>query len=230
MGDAPPKMNYPDDVKYPVTCERAARAGIIINTVQCGAMVETTKVWQDIAKKSEGRFAQIEQSGGMAVVKTPFDSRMSELSKKLSATAVAYGDTDAREAMRRTLKDAEDDMAEAPGEASAERAGYMAKSGKIARADLLGMLERKSIKLEDVKEDQLPEKLKAMSPEERKAAIDKLLAERKALREELISLDKQRADFVKKELAKRGSSGDAFDDKVLGTLKEQAKKIGVEYE
>ena len=41
VGDAPPKMNYPGDVKYGRSCAWAAQNDIVINTVQCGSMPET---------------------------------------------------------------------------------------------------------------------------------------------------------------------------------------------
>src|SRR4051794_6136845 len=36
VGDAPPHMDYKDDVKYPDTCKRAVEKGILVNTIQCG--------------------------------------------------------------------------------------------------------------------------------------------------------------------------------------------------
>ncbi|HEX8026909.1 MAG TPA: vWA domain-containing protein, partial [Vicinamibacterales bacterium] len=36
VGDAPPHMDYADDVKFPDTCKLAMEKGILINTVQCG--------------------------------------------------------------------------------------------------------------------------------------------------------------------------------------------------
>src|SRR5688500_18203968 len=36
VGDAPPHMDYPDDVKYPDTCKEAVKRDIIIYTVLCG--------------------------------------------------------------------------------------------------------------------------------------------------------------------------------------------------
>src|SRR5919202_3361408 len=59
VGDAPPHMDYPDDVKYPATCKEACEKGIIINTVQCGGDAECARVWKDIAAKSEGSYAAI---------------------------------------------------------------------------------------------------------------------------------------------------------------------------
>src|SRR5262249_42679199 len=40
VGDAPPHMDYKDDVKYPQTCKLAAGKDIIINTIQCGTHAE----------------------------------------------------------------------------------------------------------------------------------------------------------------------------------------------
>src|SRR4051812_3213908 len=64
VGDAPPHMDYKDDVKYPQTCQKAVAKGIIINTIQCGTDADCTKYWRDIAAKSEGSYAAIPQSGG----------------------------------------------------------------------------------------------------------------------------------------------------------------------
>ena len=50
VGDYPPHMDYPDDVKYPESCRLAVKKDLIINTVQCGDVPETTPVWQDIAR------------------------------------------------------------------------------------------------------------------------------------------------------------------------------------
>ena len=49
VGDAPPHMDYQDDVKYPETVAAAAAKGIVVNTIQCGNMRETVKPWQQIA-------------------------------------------------------------------------------------------------------------------------------------------------------------------------------------
>src|SRR4051812_24642409 len=84
VGDAPPHMDYPDDVKYPLSCKKAVEKGIIVNTIQCGTDPECTKYWKDIAAKSEGSFVAIPQSGGVVAVATPFDVRLAELNTELT--------------------------------------------------------------------------------------------------------------------------------------------------
>jgi len=65
VGDAPPHMDYTDDVKYPVTCKAAVEKGIIINTVQCGNDADCTKIWKDIGEKGKGSSVAIPQDGAV---------------------------------------------------------------------------------------------------------------------------------------------------------------------
>src|SRR4051812_48357669 len=98
VGDAPPHMDYTDDVKYPETCKKACEKGIIINTIQCGNDSECTRFWKDIAVKSEGSYVGIQQDGGVvAAVATPFDKRLGEINTELSRTTLVYGLSKARE-------------------------------------------------------------------------------------------------------------------------------------
>src|SRR5438552_7671989 len=66
VGDAPPHLDYADGPKYPELCRIAAKKDLIINTVQCGNIAETTPIWKEIAKLSEGSYAAIAQSGGVS--------------------------------------------------------------------------------------------------------------------------------------------------------------------
>ena len=92
VGDAPPHLDYADGPKYPELCRIAAKKDLIINTVQCGNIAETTPIWKEIAKLSEGSYAAIAQSGGVAVIATPMDDELARLNKKIGATLIPYGD------------------------------------------------------------------------------------------------------------------------------------------
>jgi Mg-chelatase subunit ChlD len=92
VGDAPPHLDYADGPKYPELCRIAAKKDLIINTVQCGTIAETTPIWKEIAKLSEGSYAAIAQSGGVAVIATPMDDELARLNKKIGTTLIPYGD------------------------------------------------------------------------------------------------------------------------------------------
>src|SRR5882762_474002 len=83
VGDAPPHLDYADGPKYPELCRIAAKKDLIINTVQCGNIAETTPIWKEIAKLSEGSYAAIAQSGGVAVIATPMDKELSRLNERI---------------------------------------------------------------------------------------------------------------------------------------------------
>src|SRR5262249_43726611 len=80
VGDAPPHMDYQDDVKYPTTVAAAAAKGIVVNTIQCGNIRETVKPWQEIASLGHGRYFTVDQAGSAVAVATPFDDKIATLS------------------------------------------------------------------------------------------------------------------------------------------------------
>ncbi len=224
VGDCPPHMDY-DEVKYPQTCQDAAKASIIINTVQCGSDRSTTPIWQEIAKLAEGGYVALEQSGGMAAVSTPFDDDIAKLSKDIGGTVCAYGSV----VVQREVAAKSAVAASAPASVAADRAYFNFASGGKAvqgRGDLVADVAEGVVKLEEVKEADLPEDLKKMTADERKAHLEKAQAERAELNGKLAELNRQRADFIEKEnkrLAAEGK-GDAFDLKVNEIITEQAKR------
>ena len=84
VGDAPPQMNYKDDVKYQASCKLAAERGIIINTIQCGNLAGTKGHWTKISSLTNGEYAAIAQDAGVQRITTPYDSEIRELDQELS--------------------------------------------------------------------------------------------------------------------------------------------------
>src|SRR5262245_19544617 len=91
VGDAPPHMDYKDDVKYPDTCKLAGERGILINAVQCGGGAECARVWQDLSSKSGGAYVQIDQDGATVRVITPYDKRLADINAELENSTLVYG-------------------------------------------------------------------------------------------------------------------------------------------
>lgn len=231
VGDAPPHMDYDQDVPYAKTCEEAARAGIVLNTLRCGGDPSTEKVWAEIAKLSEGVYASIPQEGTEAVA-TPFDARLAELGGALGRTLVAFGERKDREAAREKL-DAGEGMAgsagpaKAPASVAADRAEMLGKSKSLDEADLVEAVADGKVKLEDVAADKLPEEMKTMTAGEKKVFVEKKSAEREALRKEMADLEAKRGAFLA-DAAKIAAAGgkSTFDLEVSRTLRAQAAKKG----
>ena len=115
-GDAPPHMDYANDVPWNETVEAAGRAGIAIHAIQCGSANETKAVWQAIATAGAGRYVALPSHPGAATT-SPWDDQLAALNRELAGTVVPYGETLAREKRR----EAADRSARATGTAAASR-------------------------------------------------------------------------------------------------------------
>jgi hypothetical protein len=226
VGDAPPHMDYPEDVKYPVTCKVACERGIIINTIQCGTCPDCKRHWQDICKKAEGSYVAIPADGGVRVVSTPFDKRLAELNGELARTTLVYGN-----GVEQKAAQSKADWAVALGApAAAERVAFNAKNGQCAAFDLLDAINNKKVKLEALKKEELPPAMQKMTLVQQKDYLAKLGARRITLNCEVLDLDKKRNAWIAKEQAedaKRGKT--SFDREVLGVLQKQARRYHIAY-
>lgn len=233
VGDAPPHNDYVQEPDVLVTTAKAVSQDMIVNTIQCGGATDTREIWQTIAQRGEGKYFAIAQDGGVQAISTPYDSRLAELATKIGGTYLAYGggdgvagekfrkDNEARQASTESKV-----AADAPMGAQADRAMNKAINSAAYSNDLIQEIENEKTKLEDVKEADLPESMKKMSVAERKKEVDKRLAERKAIRAEILDLSKKRDAFIKAERAKMGKQ-DGFDGAVSNALSEQMLRKGI---
>jgi Mg-chelatase subunit ChlD len=235
VGDAPPHNDYKDEQDTLETAGQAVDLGIVVNTIQCGSSAQTKEVWESIARRGEGQYFAIPQTGGVQAISTPYDEDLSKLGTKLGGTFLSYGGGAGIEGERfrgeakRVADTSEATVAaSAPMEARALRSINKLVNANAYIGDLLQNIENGSVKLESVAEADLPDELKKLSPEERKQEVDKRLAERKEIRNQILSLSKLRADYVAAQQKKQGtSSHNSFDVAVSAALKEQLSKKGI---
>lgn len=226
VGDAPPQ-NYEQEPDVLITTAEAVRKNMIVNTIQCGNLDGTREIWQTIALRGEGKYFAIAQDGGVQAISTPYDSKLADLAAKLGKTYVSYGSKSKREALSARQVATEDRITSgaAPG-AQAERAMNKAVNSFQYDGDLVQDVENESVKLKDIKTEDLPEDLQKLSPAEREKAIAARIAERTKIRAEIVRLSKQRDDYIAAERRKTGQSN-GFDTAVAAALKEQLLKKGI---
>ena len=230
VGDAPPHMDYENAPKYPDLCRAAAKKDLIINTVQCGGIAETTPIWKEIAKMSEGSYAAIAQSGNMAVVSTPMDEQLAKLNKRMGETLIPYGDAEVRREVGAKQAFAES----APAPAAADRLAYNARTRKSVQGagELIDALASNEVKLESIDKANLPAEFQKLSREEIQTRIAKTQSERAAVQKEIDEVSKKRDAYIQaenKRLAAEGK-GDSFDEKIAETIRKQAEEKGITYE
>jgi Mg-chelatase subunit ChlD len=227
VGDAPPHMDYPNGPKYPEVCQAAMKKDLIINTIQCGGIRDTTPIWKEIAKLSEGSYAAIAQEGGMVAVTTPMDEKLAELNRKVGGTLVAYGSERARRevAAKQTLSEA------APASVAADRLSFNSSSGKTVQGqgELLDALAAGEMKFTDIKKDQLPSDWQTLTDAELQTRITARQKERAEIQAEITKLNQARDKYLDTERKKLPAKGDSFDSQVADTIRSQAARKGITY-
>jgi hypothetical protein len=230
VGDAPPHMDYAQDIKYPEVMKIARERDIIVNAVQAGGARDTERVWREIAQMGRGRYIPIPQDGGqIVIIETPYDIEILELQGRINGTILPYGPR----RQRSSIEEKSRQYAAAPASVASEMAGYMNKriAGLAAAeavtgaGDLVADVTAGRQKLATVKDDDLPDTLKSMTPAQRQAEIDKQMAQRKTLNSRMTELVKKRDQFVaEKRKAAPKPAADSFDRAVAETLRAQIKR------
>ena len=234
VGDAPPHEDYQDEPSTETTTAEAVKAGMIVNTIQCGNLAGTQTVWQAIAQHGEGQYFAIAQDGGVQAISTPYDKELSELGSKIGSTFVAYGGGAGAAGVRYRSEASQGQASReiavaslAPEPAKADRAVNKALNSEAYAGDLLTSLENGSTKLDKVKDEDLPDDLKKLEPAARQKEIEKRLGERKKLREDILKLSKQRDEYIAAARKKQSGKPNSFDSAVAGALREQLGRKGI---
>jgi hypothetical protein len=217
VGDAPPASRG-DVPTFDVLAREAGEKQIIINTIRAGHDQETAMAFQQIASLGRGEFSSIQQDGGVQQIATPYDQKMAELSAKIDETSIIAGD----EGVRRAYAAKMGSVAAAPAAAQADRAAYYGGADKRAENDLVGGYATGAMKLDSVKDGELPADMRGMAKPELKAELDRRVAARKAAQAEIGVLAKQREEYLKEQGAK-GEGGAGFDVTVKATVEKQLK-------
>ena len=229
VGDAPPHMDYAQDVKYPEVLRMARERGIVVNTVQAGGARDTERVWREIAQLGQGRYIPIPQDGGhLVVIETPYDTEIIELQNHINGTVIPYGPRQQRGDVEKKTRQ----VTAAPMSAGADMAGYLSRnaaknSGEAitGAGDLVGDVKAGRQKLGSLKDEDLPDNLRKMDDAERQQFIDKQMVERKALNERMATLVKQRDGYVLEQAKKSPvRPADSFDRAVAETLRTQVQR------
>lgn len=234
VGDAPPHMDYPDDVKYPQTLSAATAKGIVVNTIQAGQDASTREQWQQIAALSQGASFQVEQSGNAVAVATPFDAEMARKARELDQTRLYYGDEDTRS--RGASKLAAADKLNAGGSVGslAQRAAFNASASGarnlLGDSELVDDVANGRVDLAAIDQTELPESLRELPKDAQLQMLRDTKARRDGLTHEIAQLAEQRQQFIEDTLKRDADVAQTLDYQIFNAVKEQAGKKGLTYE
>jgi hypothetical protein len=234
VGDAPPHMDYQDDVKYPVTLAAARMKGIVVNTIQCGNDPTTTQQWVQIAQLSQGRHFNVAQGGDAIAISTPHDTELATLSKALDDTRMYYGNE--AERVEQDLKVAAADKLHSFASVSsrARRAAYNTSAAGtvnfLGDGELIDDIAEGRVDLSEIDTDELPAAMRPMSAPQQQALIAEVKIKRDALQRQIGELAKERESYIAEKIEEVGGAEESLDYKIFSAVRDQAGKKGFVYE
>ncbi len=234
VGDAPPHMDYANEIQYPETLQAAKSKGIRINTIQSGRDANTAREWQHIAALSQGDFFNVNEDGSAVAVTTPFDKNIADLSAKLDDTRLYFGSAEEK-ARQQLKKDATEKLHAAASEATrARRAAFNAsRSGErnfLGKKELVDAVAAGRVDLDTMAEDELPASLQAVAPAKRKSVVNKQVEKRSELKQLIGELVGKRDAYIAEKVEAEGGAKDSLDNKLYETVRAQGAAKGMVYE
>ena len=211
-------------------CRSAIGKGVVINTIHCGdARQGQESGWEMGARVAEGKFMTINQDQAVVHIPAPQDEEITKLSTDLNKTYIGYGNAAPAAAAKQMAQDANSSSLKAEG-AAVQRALTKASANYCNTGwDLVDAQQRGGVKLEEIKEADLPAEMKSMSLVERKAYVDAKAAERLKIQARIKELNEQRLKFIA-ERESRAVGEKTLDQAICLAVREQASAREIEFD
>jgi hypothetical protein len=219
------------EVPFREMSKKAINAGVMVNSIYCGDPGDNlAPVWKEVSLLADGHFAAIDQNHGTIVVSTPFDEELATLGTAINATYIPYGSQGQRGQTCQTEQDA--NAAKMNASTVAARAASKGCSIYNNRHwDLVDACRQKDFKLEEVKAEELPEVMRPMTVEERRAYVNTQETARAEIQAKLTDLQAKRQAHIEEQLKSAAvDASKSFDTQLRKAIRAQAESKGLKFE
>ncbi|MDA1267285.1 MAG: VWA domain-containing protein, partial [Planctomycetota bacterium] len=216
-------------IPYPQACKSAITAGVMINAIYCGNKTDAVaRGWEQVAKLADGHFATIDHNQGTIIVESPFDDQLGALSSSVNATYIPLGDVGRSGWANQVLQDENAEGLNRENVASRART----KGGKLYKKswDLVEMCDAEEFDWTTLKDEDLPEEMRELDIEGRKAYVAKKKSERAEIHKQIADLSQRRQAWTEAYIKLHGlDASKSFDQALRGAMRSQAASKGFQF-
>jgi hypothetical protein len=219
-------------VNYNASCRAAIEKGIIINTIFCGPMPEGEQTgWKDGAVLADGRYMSIDQNQKVVAIPAPQDDEIARLGVALNETYIPYGKL-GREGQARQVAQDTNAAAASPNAIVTRSISKGCPTLYCNDAwDLVDAIKNGKYKLDDMKDEDLPEDLRKLDKAGRQARVDDASKRRESIQKRILDLNQERESFLAAERKQRVEEGkDSLDAAILQAVREQAAQANIRFD
>ena len=184
--------------------------------------------WNQVAQFGKGTYNAIDVVRGTIQIDTPYDSELVELNRELNGTYIPYGKK-GDEGLANQI--AQDNNASKMGAQScgSRVAAKGCKLYNVASWDLVDAIAQPDFQLESVETIDLPEFMRSMAMDQRKAYIAGMRKVRESVKQQIAEVDEKRQSFIRAAQVKNGEHERSLDDAMLSSLRAQAIAKGFSF-
>jgi hypothetical protein len=218
-------------VDFHASCRAAIERGVVVNTIFCGANPEGGRTgWKDGAVLADGRYLSIDQDRKVVEIPAPQDNAIAQLGVELNKTYLPYGTMGLAGLARQSAQDA--------------NAGAASPSVLVNRSvskgnpfycndawDLVDAIKNGKCKLDELKDEELPDDLRKLDKGGRKAKVDEAARQRGTIQAQILKLNQEREQYLAVERRKQlGAKEDTLDRAMIEAIREQAIRHNFNFE
>ncbi len=207
-------------VSYELACSVAKKKGVVVNTIYCGDFNTGISLgWKRSADLTGGSFMSIAQNNETVYVPTPYDDEIAALNDNLNATYVYYG---AAGKFRKEQQIVQDRNAASYGLANMAERSFCKSSHayKNPSWDLVDAAKDNEKIVAETRSEDLPEVMRTMSLDQRKAYIKQKSEERANIQADIQAINEKRLDYIA-DNTPEGDKERMLDASMMKAIKEQ---------
>lgn len=209
-------------INYSNACVAAKNKKIIVNTIFCGNFNEgISSGWKNGADLTGGAYMSIEQNTKTVFIETPYDDKISALNDSLNDTYIGFGNKGKEKKM---LQSQQDKNAESYSKANkvnraVTKSSYLYKNESW---DLVDAQSAGNVKVEEIKEEELPQEMQKMDTKERKQYIDIKSQKREKINKQIAELNQLRNQYIAKQSQAANTPNATLDNAMIEAVRKQA--------
>jgi hypothetical protein len=201
----------------------AHEKGVQVTAILCG---QGDPTWSLGAKQAHFGYFEIDANQVVVHIDAPQDAEITRLGTELNGTYIAYGSDGASGQARQTAQDTNASNSQ-PGSMVWRSMAKSSASYDNSGWDLGDRYRDNLADLDKLPDAQLPEEMRGMTPEQRRAHVAKKLEERSKLQKRIQELAGEREKFIAAARTKESGSG-SLDSAMLTSVEAQARAVGFE--
>ncbi len=208
----------------------AIQEDVIVNTIYCGrSESRESGLWATAATKGKGSYFNLNQNRKRVFIPTPYDPKIAELNKQLNETYIPYGAKGKTYSNRQQQQDVNAFSSSGSGAGFSRAMSKVSGNYRNSSWDLVDALTDKTVDLDSLDKNNLPENLQALTVPEILDYVEHMRRKRGQIKAQIAELSQKRMEYIAKNTP-TSDKKNTLDSLMIKTLYKQLEAKGFKLE